>query len=157
LYALGRDLVRRLHPEVIDTLGVRNAVEDMVNHFDKIHAECRFEFRAAGDFSSLRGNTPITVYRIIQEALSNVVKHSQAKICRVQLNCFADRKILQLEVSDNGKGIIPGPSSMGVGLIGMRERVFGAGGKIYMSSEKTTGMVIFVELPIDLPLPESLT
>jgi len=157
LYALGRDLVRRLHPEVIDTLGIRNAVEDMVNHFNKVHAECRFEFRGQGDFSGLGGNTPITVYRIIQEALSNVVKHSKADVCRVQLNCFPDRKILQIEVSDNGMGIHPGSSGMGVGLIGMRERVFGAGGKIYMSSEKVSGMVIFVELPIDIPLPEAIS
>jgi hypothetical protein len=76
-----REMVKRLRPEVIDTLGLRDAVEEMIRQYNSLHATCVFEFQAAGDFSDLRGDLAISTYRIIQEALSNVVKHVRASPC----------------------------------------------------------------------------
>lgn len=148
LYALCRNIVRRLRPEVIDTLGLRDAVEDMIHHYDDIHATCRFELQAKGDFSHLEGELAMSAYRLIQEALSNVVKHSSATTAFVGLHLRQDRKTLQILVRDNGRGFEPKAIDPGIGLIGMRERVCGLDGKLEIKTALDAGTTIAIELPV---------
>lgn len=147
VYALCRNIVRRLRPEVIDTLGLRVAIEEMVNRYDEIHPKCRFRFQAEGDFSSLPDEISITTYRVIQEALSNVVKHSGATEVNVCLD-LKDSEILLIRVNDNGKGFDASAVDPGIGLIGMRERVHGLGGNLEVRSGLNSGTMITIELPV---------
>lgn len=78
LYNSGRSLVRRLRPEVLDMLGLEGAVEEMVRHYDSARSGCRFNFESHGDFSHLEAGIAISAYRIVQQALSNIVKHARA-------------------------------------------------------------------------------
>jgi two-component system sensor histidine kinase UhpB len=77
LYNSGRALVRRLRPEVLDMLGLDGAVEEMVRHYDSARSGCRFHLQAHGDFSHMEGSVAISAYRIVQEAMSNIVKHAR--------------------------------------------------------------------------------
>jgi two-component system sensor histidine kinase UhpB len=146
LYGMTREIVKRLRPEVIDTLGLRDAVEDMIRQYNSLHPNCVFEFQAVGDFSELRGDFAISTYRIIQEALSNVVKHSSATTASVQLETIETETALRIRISDNGIGFDPNNVEFGIGILGMRERTKGLGGILTIDTAPGEGTEIDIVL-----------
>lgn len=158
LYARGRALVKRLRPEILDALGLDGAVAEMVQHYDMTHSDCRFAVRSDGDFSALEGGLAIAAYRLVQEALSNVVKHAFASRVAVSLIIHYKKNSLEIEIADNGVGFNPDSITPGIGLIGMRERVLSFNGDIQILS-RTKGMrhgtVIKAKFPLQLMQGES--
>lgn len=150
LYASGRRLVRRLRPEVLDMLGLHGAVEEMMRHYDS-GSGCRFEFHSEGDFSQLENELAISAYRIIQEALSNVIKHAGATHAQVALTLSAGADMLHIEVADDGAGFDTAGASAGIGIIGMRERVYALGGAISFACDPDAGTVVAIALPLRPP------
>jgi two-component system sensor histidine kinase UhpB len=149
LYANGRRLVRRLRPEVLDMLGLHGAVEEMVNHYRS--SGVHFEFDSEGDFSKIGNELAISAYRIVQEALSNIMKHSRAGFARVSLvlsESGTPGGALHIEVQDDGEGFDPALASEGIGIIGMRERVFALGGSIRVQSSPGDGTLVAITLPV---------
>ncbi|MFC5480530.1 ATP-binding protein [Massilia suwonensis] len=149
LYANGRRLVRRLRPEVLDMLGLHGAVEEMLRHYDS--AGCRFSFHSEGDFSKLGNELAISAYRIVQEALSNIMKHASATAAEVTLVLDAANQTLRIEVEDNGQGFDPASSSEGIGIIGMRERVYALQGTMEVRSAPERGTTLAIALPLSAP------
>ncbi len=145
LYNSGRTLVRRLRPEVLDMLGLHGAVEEMTALYDRGHPACRFSYGATGDFARLENGLAISAYRIIQEALSNVVKHAGAT--RVAVRLALDAQALRITVEDDGVGFDPAVAVAGIGIIGMRERVYAANGSIALDSG-AAGTRIEIALPL---------
>ncbi|HYE40956.1 MAG TPA: ATP-binding protein [Ramlibacter sp.] len=145
LYASGRRLVRRLRPEVLDMLGLHGAVEEMLRHYNSGGA-CSFEFESEGDFSRLGNELAISAYRIVQEALSNIMKHSTASHASVTLRM--DEDALDIAISDNGGGFDTTLAAEGIGIIGMRERVVAMGGTIGIHSAPGEGTTIAIRLPL---------
>ncbi len=148
LYANGRNLVSRLRPEVLDMLGLHGAVEEMLQHYNKNQSACHFSFQSVGDFSRLESALSISAYRIIQEALSNVVKHASASKAWVSLTLMAEENKLLLEIGDNGRGFHPTLNSSGIGITGMRERVYAFGGEITITTEVHNGTLIAICMPL---------
>ncbi|GAB3417326.1 histidine kinase [Massilia agilis] len=146
LYANGRRIVRRLRPEVLDMLGLHGAVEEMLRHYDSSHTS--FSFHSEGDFSQLGNELAISAYRIVQEALSNVMKHSGATSAQVSLILSEPKHELHIEVADNGAGFDTKSASEGIGIIGMRERVDALGGSIVVHSSPGQGTVVAISLPL---------
>jgi two-component system sensor histidine kinase UhpB len=146
LYGMTREIVKRLRPEVIDTLGLRDAVEEMIRQYNSLHPNCVFEFQAVGDFPELRGDFAISTYRIIQEALSNVVKHSSATAASVQLETIETETALRIRISDNGIGFGPDNVEFGIGILGMRERTKGLGGILTIDTAPGEGTEIDIVL-----------
>jgi two-component system sensor histidine kinase UhpB len=146
LYASGRRLVRRLRPEVLDMLGLHGAVEEMVSHYRS--SGVHFEFHSEGEFSQLGNELAISAYRIVQEALSNIMKHSQARFAQVSLVLSDEDGALHIEVGDDGEGFDPALASEGIGIIGMRERVFALGGTIQVRSQPGRGTTVAITLPL---------
>jgi two-component system sensor histidine kinase UhpB len=147
LYASGRRLVRRLRPEVLDMLGLHGAVEEMLRHYDS-GSGCRFEFHSEGDFSHLENELAISAYRIVQEALSNVMKHAGAGFTTVSLSLLEREQVLHIEVADDGVGFDPASASEGIGIIGMRERVYALHGSFDVRSNPGKGTVVAIALPL---------
>ncbi|MES2353173.1 MAG: ATP-binding protein [Pseudomonadota bacterium] len=148
LYGIAREIVRRLRPEVIDALGLCGAVEEMIQQYDMRHPTCKFSFEEAGDFSDLADDLAIAAYRLIQEALSNVIKHAAAKAVIVTLQALLkDGRLLKIKITDDGKGFDSETAEPGIGLIGMRERVHGLGGQLKIQSTAGMGTTIVIELP----------
>ncbi|MCC2959805.1 histidine kinase [Massilia sp. IC2-278] len=147
LYANGRRLVRRLRPEVLDMLGLHGAVEEMLRHYDS-GSGCRFAFHSEGDFSRLGNELAISAYRIVQEALSNVMKHAGASFAQVSLVLDEDENVLRIAVEDDGQGFEPALSSEGIGIIGMRERVYALRGSIEVHSAPQRGTTVAITLPL---------
>jgi signal transduction histidine kinase len=77
-----------------------------------------------------------------------VVKHSDATLASVQLVLSEDEGVLRIDVTDNGKGFDPKTTESGIGLIGMRERIHGVGGKLEINTEDRAGTSILIELPV---------
>jgi two-component system sensor histidine kinase UhpB len=149
LYSTTRHIVKGLRPEVIDTLGLSGAVEDLVRSFDKAQARCQFDCRAAADLPDVRGEQAMPAYRVIQEALTNVLKHSGATRASVALAVSTERDRLHIVIADNGHGFdAQVPHQTGLGLIGMRERVEAVGGDITITSSPQEGTSICVTLPM---------
>jgi two-component system sensor histidine kinase UhpB len=146
LYANGRRLVRRLRPEVLDMLGLHGAVEEMVSHYRS--SGVHFEFHSEGDFAKIGNELAISAYRIVQEALSNIMKHSRAGFARVSLVLSEVDDALHIEVQDDGEGFDPALASEGIGIIGMRERVFALGGSIRVQSSPGDGTLVAITLPL---------
>ena len=149
LYANGRRLVRRLRPEVLDMLGLHGAVEEMVRHYDTTSG-CRFDLDSEGDFARLPNELAISAYRIVQEALSNVMKHSGARSAHVSLHLDEDKGMLRICVADDGTGFDTASASEGIGIIGMRERVYALQGTIEVKSSPGEGTVVAIALPLDV-------
>jgi two-component system sensor histidine kinase UhpB len=141
---MSRQLVRTLRPEILDTLGLSGAIEEMVRYYDALHPDCEFQFRQEGEPIEVDDEASIAAYRLIQEALSNVVKHARAKVASVNLKCLADS--LAVEVQDNGIGFDPKLTEPGIGLIGMRERVQGLGGRFEIESTLGKGTKVIIKL-----------
>jgi two-component system sensor histidine kinase UhpB len=146
LYNSGRSLVRRLRPEVLDMLGLDGAVEEMVRHYDSARSGCRFDLQARGDFSWLEGDIAISAYRIVQEALSNIVKHARATQASVSLSL--EQGELRMRIVDNGRGFDAALASAGIGLVGMRERVYALNGSIAVETSPESGTRISIAMPI---------
>lgn len=149
LYASARNVVRRLRPEVLDMLGLDGAVDEMLQHYDASHQNCRFAYNSSGDFGKLGGNLGIAAYRLIQEALSNVVKHAQASQVNVSIMVDEDENILHITITDNGVGFDANALNPGIGVIGMRERVYAFQGVIEFMTEPDIGTVIAIRLPLN--------
>jgi two-component system sensor histidine kinase UhpB len=152
LYASGRRLVRRLRPEVLEMLGLHGAVEEMLRHYDS-GSGCRFTFHSEGDFSRLGHDLAISAYRIVQEALSNVMKHADADHAQVSL--VLDGDVLRIAVADDGAGFDPVQASEGIGIIGMRERVHALHGTIAVHATPGAGTEVAIVLPVARAIPVS--
>ena len=144
LYASGRRLVRRLRPEVLDMLGLHGAVEEMLRQYNAGEG-CHFTLHSEGDFTGLGNDLAISAYRVVQEALSNIMKHATAHSAEVSLVRADDR--LDISIRDDGSGFSPERSGEGIGLIGMRERVAALNGTIEIQTSPR-GTLIHITLPL---------
>jgi signal transduction histidine kinase len=121
-----RAIITELRPAALDELGLGPALTTLVN---RVAAASGLEIDAAIDIDQRLGEEQETVaYRVVQEALSNVVKHAHAT--RVTLAVAAADGELRIHVADDGRGFDPGSPTGGFGLVGMRERIDLAGGRL---------------------------
>lgn len=149
LYTSARNLIKQLRPEVIDVLGLTGALQEMTREYNQLVPAIRFSLEVAQQFPVLRGQVAIVAYRLVQEALSNVVKHSSATSAVVSLIASSEKPEVLVRVQDNGVGFDPGATPQGsLGLAGMRERVGGAGGSMRLRSRPGRGTRISFRLPL---------
>lgn len=146
-YDRARAIVRKLRPEIIDALGLAGAVEETVRAFGESDRTCKFELTVE-PLPSLPEAVSIAAYRMLQEALSNVVKHARATRCQVALR-LTDQHHIALTVEDDGRGFAPAPNgSDGLGLIGIRERATAMHGTLEVRSTPGGGTRLSITLPV---------
>jgi signal transduction histidine kinase len=134
-----------LHPSKLEVLGLvsalRSACADMTNQYG-----VRVEFCHRRITTQIPSDVALCFFRIVQEALRNVVKHSGAREATVRLAASPDR--LHLHVSDRGIGFdTTDHGNGGLGLVSMRERVHHVGGRITIRSSRAHGTRIAVHAP----------
>jgi signal transduction histidine kinase len=143
-------LALELRPSVLDDLGLVAAVQRHVTTQTRKYA-IEVDFHTAGlDGTRLSPETETAVYRIVQEALANVARHSQATSASVVLE--RRRETLVAIVEDNGSGFEVDDllaSEQSLGLHGMRERSFLVGGKLTVESSPGGGTTVFVQVPLE--------
>jgi signal transduction histidine kinase len=139
------EITSRVRPRILDELGLRDAVRSYLAEFEDrtgiaVSAELKFAERPIPRLLSEN------VYRILQEALTNVAKHARSPTVRVLLRVNDEQ--LSLSVSDRGVGFDPQASTAGFGLLGMRERAELLGGRHAVRSRPGAGTEVEVLLPI---------
>ncbi|MBE1587970.1 sensor histidine kinase [Nonomuraea angiospora] len=135
-----RELVYGLRPPALDDLGLVRAIGDLAGQ-----SPPPAEVEVQGDLSELPAAVEVAVYRIIQEALTNVRRHAQASSCRIVLQ--RERSVLRVLIADDGKGL-PEEHRAGVGLGSMRERAAELGGICVVGGEPGAGTRVEVMLPL---------
>jgi signal transduction histidine kinase len=148
-----RRFTRALRPIYLEDLGLVAALE-MLTHEIEQASDLAVGFEKSGSQRRLETTQELALYRVAQEALSNVIRHAQARRAKVDLQ-FSDQAVV-LEVTDDGRGFeVPdspaefAPSGH-FGLLGMQERAELIGAKLEIKSVPGAGTRIRVELPLDL-------
>lgn len=143
-----RDLSHLLRPTVLDDIGLAAALESLVRDFRR-HHDIKAELTLDATDSRLAPSVETAVFRIVQEALTNIARHAEAASCRVSLR--QDGGTLRVTVEDNGKGFTSDPArndgGHGLGLVGIRERVAEFGGSVHLDTAPGRGTRLMVSLP----------
>jgi PAS domain S-box-containing protein len=147
-----RDMLRKLRPALLDELGLADSLRELVSQWKEHNPGIASELVLEGNLDGFGENVNITLYRIIQEALSNAANYSHADRVSVRL-CHdsgeaPESDTVSLCVEDNGRGFDPEQVSKGLGLLGMRERAIAAGGSFSLSNTPGQGVRIDVRLPL---------
>lgn len=149
VYGVVSDLVRRLRPAALDELGLAAAVEACVDRARAQHPQLQVRMSFEGDWEGLPESLNLAVYRIVQESLTNCVRHSGSKAMEIRLaRGTSPGAPLLLHLTDQGVGLdVRAALAAGGGLAGIRERVQLLGGKFELLSQPGGGATIRVLLP----------
>jgi two-component system, NarL family, sensor histidine kinase UhpB len=149
LYISARALQKQLRPEVIDILGLKGALQELVSDYGRSRTDIEFSLIVMGDFPNLNHQLAITAYRLVQEALSNVVKHAQASLAIIKIESHDASQTVRISVSDDGVGFSPKATpQFSLGLVGMRERVSAIGGTMNIESSHESGTAVVFIFPL---------
>jgi two-component system sensor histidine kinase UhpB len=144
-----RRIARELRPEVLDDLGLQSALRALCTTA-AAHDGLSVERQLDVADMHLRPEVELVVYRVAQESLTNVMRHSEASNVLVALREVDGA--LRLIVRDNGRGLPEHAAEAGTGIGGMSERALHVGGRLTIASGLEGG----TEVRLDIPLPEAL-
>jgi signal transduction histidine kinase len=139
-----RAIITDLRPSLLDDLGLLPAIEALLDRRRDAGLEVVSELALAELDVALDPELETTIYRLLQEALTNVAKHANASTVRVAARVTDG--VVEVEVEDDGVGFDTAAQTSGFGLAGMRERVYLAGGRLEVRSGQT-GTVVRAQLP----------
>ena len=151
VYGVVTGLIRQLRPVGFDDLGVAAALEHCINEWRSRLPAASIESSISGDLASLEETRGLVLYRLVQEALTNVARHSRATRVEIRIEQMEDvrgARCVELLIADNGRGADLRAPRTGLGLVGMRERVYALGGSISLASEPGAGFRVMSSLPI---------
>jgi PAS domain S-box-containing protein len=141
-----RNLAMRLRPATLEALGLTTAINLMIEEINRA-GKVKIAF-IHSPLENLRFESEtINVFRIVQEALTNILKYSKATKVKVSLRIVKDR--LKIKIEDNGCGFVLKEKSKGLGLITMQERTSLLGGRIEIQSELKKGTSIMADIPCE--------
>lgn len=138
-----------LHPPLLDVAGLASALRWYIDGFSE-RSKIKVDVEIPADFRRLSGDTEIAIFRMVQECLTNVHRHSGSAWCTVKM--IEDKEQLRIEIRDGGRGIPESKRSIlssaaGVGLRGMQERLQHLGGTLTVDSNES-GTTVTAVLPV---------
>lgn len=135
-------------PKSLKDFGLILSLENLINRFKK-NSKTEIVFIHQGfDNHVLKEDIEINIYRVIQESINNIYKHSFAKKAEIQLYKYED--MIMLTIEDNGAGFdISENNSSGIGIENIKNRVNAINGLIYIESAKNKGTLLTIEIPIE--------
>ena len=139
-----RGLSQSLHPSILEELGLESTVEWYLSTFER-QSGVSVTYQRMGDPVRVSDQTAIHVYRVLQEALANVARHSGAREASVRLR--SREQTLELEIEDRGRGFAPDGSRRGLGLVAMRERAALVGGTLDVGEVAGGGTRVRLTVP----------
>ena len=147
-----RGLITDLRPVALDDLGLGSALEaltDRVRQTSELTIDLTLDlaYESERERSRLDRETEESIYRLVQECLSNVVKHASASTVQVVVRESAET--IEITVRDDGVGFDGANTSQGFGLVGMRERVALINGSMSIATEPGRGTAVSLELPAE--------
>jgi signal transduction histidine kinase len=139
-----RSLSQALHPVMLDEAGLEQTIEWYLPVVER-QTGIGISYEKSGTLSPVHGNAAVHIFRILQEALNNVARHSGAKKAWVRLR-FTSSELL-LEIEDHGCGFSNNGPRQGIGLVAMRERAELLGGNIAITHPPEGGTRVIVKVP----------
>lgn len=143
-----RRIARELRPEALDDLGLVNALIALSTRLAR-QGGIRIERRLGDGLPPLSEDVELVVYRVAQEALTNVLRHSGAGSCLLELRAAGGW--LTLLVADDGRGLPPRRDGATIGIEGMRERALLVGGQLRVESPPQGGTTVLLRVPVEGP------
>lgn len=148
LHVMVRDMLLRLRPPALDSLGLEAALQNLCESWET-QTSVACGFFPQGVPMQLSDTTAVAVFRLVQESLTNVARHARATQVTVKLNPTSDGTRLNLRIQDDGCGIAPSQVAVsGFGLMGMRERVAALQGTITFISLPGSGLCVTADVPM---------
>lgn len=152
LYDLTHVLIRCLRPSVLDDLGLMAALETYVSEWRARRPGLPCRLTLEGDLDGLTTEVANTAFRMVQEGLTNVLRHAAASQVHVAVERLRqDGDVLRVSVADDGRGLEAGDAARHgnrFGLLGMRERVEGLGGRLDLDSAPGRGLRLVATIPL---------
>ena len=141
-------IIKQLRPSSLDNLGLAETLKDTVNTWQKQYQDLKIHLSIKGDLSHLNETLNINIYRIIQEAMNNVLKHSKAKAVEISL-VLNKKGLLELNFSDDGQGmdLKKVDQTKNFGILGMQERIQSLNGSFELISKNKQGTQILISVP----------
>lgn len=151
LMTVVRSMMHQLHPLILTELGLKATMEDLLNHWSIRNPELKLTITCPDEADYLEQKITIQIFRIVQECLTNIVRHAQAS--QAAINLKIDHQAgtgpeLQLQITDNGQGCAADKIKTGFGLLGMRERINSLGGNFAIQTQPQQGMTITATIPL---------
>ena len=140
-----RGLSQTLHPSILEALGLESTIQWYVSTIEK-QLGLQVSYERAGEAVEAEDTTAIHVYRVLQEAITNVARHAGTERAWVRLRSGAG--VLELEIEDHGKGFAGGPARRGLGLVTMRERAELLGGTLELLRPRDGGTLVRLQVPM---------
>jgi signal transduction histidine kinase len=147
-------LLQHLRPVGLDELGLSAALEHCVGSWRARLPGTVIDLTATDDYGDVGDSSALAIYRVVQEAMTNIAKHAHAKSVRVGLRRIRRTEAVEeicVEILDDGAGFETGGPTRGLGLIGMRERVESLGGSLEVTSTLGYGARLTARIPISSP------
>jgi two-component system, NarL family, sensor histidine kinase UhpB len=148
VYAVLRGLIRALRPVGFDDLGVFAALEHCINEWRLRLPAMKIDISNGAALESLDEVRGLVIFRLVQEALTNIARHSAATQVRILITPAAAAPGIEVLIADNGRGADLDSPRTGLGLAGMRERVAALGGRITLASRPGEGFEVRAFLPL---------
>ena len=147
LYAAMHEMIPRLRPLTLDSLGLADTLRAQVDEWRQLHPHVDIAL-AIGDMPASLGDTvTVAIYRIVQEAVTNALRHANAAHIDIVLRANAD--VLRVNIADNGRGLPENWQQPGhYGLRGIAERARALGGEARIGNRKPHGAEIDVNIPL---------
>ncbi|MEL6559083.1 MAG: ATP-binding protein [Bacteroidota bacterium] len=149
-----RNISHELNMGVSDDFGLLPALKELVNHLRKAK-QLEISLSAGIDGVQMDSQSEILIYRIVQELISNALKHAEASTLSISLTGIEEGNIISILVEDDGKGFSPNASakgSNGIGLNSLKEMIQKLDGEINIDSQPERGTVISIDIPIEIPM-----
>ena len=152
IYDVVHNMITRLRPSPLDDLGLIATLEQGIASWRQRQPQIYFSLRLAGELDTLSEALNMTVFRIVQEAITNAVRHANAQEIKIDLQRKTDGNsdCVMLVIADNGKGMVVEDfhSEVDFGLLGMRERVQSLAGEFTIDSAPNAGFRISIMIPL---------
>jgi two-component system sensor histidine kinase UhpB len=160
IYDVVHGIIRQLRPTALDHLGLSETLKDSVSAWRERHPDIACELRLEGTIEGMGETINITVYRIVQECLTNVARHAVATRLDIHVTRSNDLQhgdVVKVAVRDNGKGFAQQREREATrfGLIGMRERVQALEGEFRIDSRPGEGVTVTAIIPVRTPASDS--
>ncbi|MBH2009164.1 MAG: sensor histidine kinase [Xanthomonadaceae bacterium] len=137
----------QLRPVGLEEFGLRAGLEQLVGGWQRRLTGCSFELFIEGEIDDLPGDLTVSLYRIVQESLTNALRHAAPRKVTVRLRREAARCLLSVE--DDGEKREPSTAGSGLGVLGMNERVAALGGRFAIEALSPQGMRVQAEFPAE--------
>ena len=153
LMTVVRSMMKQLHPLILTELGLKATLEDMVHYWSVGNKACVFTLYCDDRVDQLNRVIVIQIFRVIQESLTNIIRHADAQHVSITLEINAKSHELLICVTDDGKGCNLDHMASGFGLLSMKERIKLLGGRFKIDSQVHHGTQINACIPLsNLPL-----